>query len=167
LKRRSPYISIYIAVPLSLHRSGTGPQRTMNPGAQKKEEKRPPLRLAGVATPTVQTTAAIHIYLYLFSDLCSYFYIGRGLASREWFTPSSKQVETKPAAACGRRRHPWGWRAVRLCPPCLRWWGAAVPAAVCRWGLCPCGPGVGWCLPGLNNQVRVNPRKSGANSPQG
>ena len=25
---------------------------------------------------------------------------------------------------------------------------AAVPAAVCRWGLCPCCPGVGRCLSG-------------------
>jgi len=29
--------------------------------------------------------------------------------------------------------------------------GAAVPAAVCRWGLCPCCPGVGRCLSGVNN----------------
>ena len=28
--------------------------------------------------------------------------------------------------------------------------GAAVPAAVCRWGLCPC-PGVGRCLSRVNN----------------
>ena len=27
--------------------------------------------------------------------------------------------------------------------------GAAVPAAVCRWGLCPCCPGVGRCLSGV------------------
>jgi len=29
--------------------------------------------------------------------------------------------------------------------------GAAVPAAVCRWGLCPCCPGVGRCLLGVYN----------------
>jgi len=29
--------------------------------------------------------------------------------------------------------------------------GAAVPAAVCRWGLCPCCPDVGWCLSGVYN----------------
>jgi len=29
--------------------------------------------------------------------------------------------------------------------------GAAVPAAVCRWGLCPCCPGVGRCLSGVYN----------------
>jgi len=31
--------------------------------------------------------------------------------------------------------------------------GAAVPAAVCRWGLCPCcpGPDVGRCLSGVYN----------------
>ena len=29
--------------------------------------------------------------------------------------------------------------------------GAAVPAAVYRWGLWPCCPGVGRCLSGVNN----------------
>ena len=33
--------------------------------------------------------------------------------------------------------------------------GAAVPAAVCRWGLCSCCPGVGRCLSGVNNHQRV------------
>jgi len=28
--------------------------------------------------------------------------------------------------------------------------GAAVPAAVCRWGLAPCCPDVGRCLSGVN-----------------
>ena len=28
--------------------------------------------------------------------------------------------------------------------------GAAVPTPVCRWGLCPCCPGVGRCLSGVN-----------------
>ena len=28
--------------------------------------------------------------------------------------------------------------------------GAAVPAAVCRWGLCPCCPSVARCLSGVN-----------------
>jgi len=43
----------------------------------------------------------------------------------------------------------WGWRAVGLCSLCLVV-GAAVPAAVCRWGLCPRCPGVGRCLSGVN-----------------
>jgi len=29
--------------------------------------------------------------------------------------------------------------------------GAAVPAAVCRWGLCPCCPDVGRCISGVYN----------------
>jgi len=29
--------------------------------------------------------------------------------------------------------------------------GAVVPAAVCRWGLCPCCPGVGRCLSEVYN----------------
>jgi len=40
--------------------------------------------------------------------------------------------------------------------------GAAVPAVVCRWGLCPCCPGVGRCLSGVYNHhhIRVSPQKS-------
>jgi len=33
--------------------------------------------------------------------------------------------------------------------------GAAVPAAVCRWGLCRCCPGVGRCLSGVYNLQNV------------
>jgi len=33
--------------------------------------------------------------------------------------------------------------------------GAAVPAAVCRWGLCPCCPGVGRCLSGVYNHHHI------------
>jgi len=51
--------------------------------------------------------------------------------------------------------------------------GAAVPAAVCRWGLCPCCPAVGRCLSGVYNYHdfspnhlrarRVSDRSGGAN----
>jgi len=44
---------------------------------------------------------------------------------------------------------------LRLCSPCLRV-GAAVPAAVCRWGLCPCCPGVGRCLSGVYNHHHMH-----------
>ena len=39
----------------------------------------------------------------------------------------------------------WSWAAVRLCFRVCGG-GAAVPAAACRWGLCPHCPGVGRCL---------------------
>jgi len=34
--------------------------------------------------------------------------------------------------------------------------GAVVTAAVCRWGLCLCCPGVGRCLSGVYNPRRVS-----------
>jgi len=40
------------------------------------------------------------------------------------------------------------------CVPVSAMVGAAVPAAVCRWGLCPCCPDVGRCLSGIYNHHR-------------
>jgi len=50
-----------------------------------------------------------------------------------------------PSFGSEHRHRPFelGWRALGLCSPCL-----VVGAAVCRWGLCPCCPGVRRCLSG-------------------
>jgi len=47
-----------------------------------------------------------------------------------------------------------GLSALWDCVPRVCGGGGAVPAAVCRWGLCPCCPGVGRCLSGVNNHHR-------------
>jgi len=44
-----------------------------------------------------------------------------------------------------------GLGALWDCVPHVCGGGVAVPAAVCRWGLCPCYRGVGRCLSGVNN----------------
>jgi len=44
----------------------------------------------------------------------------------------------------------------KLYSPWLWGWGAAVPAAVCRWGLCRRCPGVRWCLGGVLVIVTLN-----------
>jgi len=53
-----------------------------------------------------------------------------------------------------------GWRAGGLFFPVSVVVGAAVPAAVCRWRLCPRCPGVGRCLSGVylsSSSARVKP----------
>ena len=69
---------------------------------------------------------------------------------RERIWAGVPSAHTWPGPSFGGEHRPfeWGWRAVRLCFPCLRWWGVAVPAAVCRWGLCPHCHGAGKCLLG-------------------
>jgi len=50
----------------------------------------------------------------------------------------------------------WGWRAMGLCSPCLVA-GAAVPAAVCRWGLCSrCDLVGGGVCSGVNTSLAIH-----------
>jgi len=56
-----------------------------------------------------------------------------------------------PLLEVENRPFDWGWRAVGLCFPASAVVRAAVPAAVCLWGLCPCCPDVGRCLSGGYN----------------
>jgi len=86
----------------------------------------------------------IYICMYIYEYVCMYIYIYIYVNICKYrVNPKSLNL---PAQG--------GWVGLARCGtvfPVSAVVGAAVPAAVCRWGLCPCCPGVGRCLSGVNN----------------
>jgi len=70
-----------------------------------------------------------------------------------------------PGPSFGGEHRPfeWGWRFGTVFPVSVVV-GVAVPAAMCRWGLCPCCPDVGRCLLGVYNHHRRTSASSGETS---